>query len=906
MIHYCVISHTHWDREWYQTQEEFRMRLIDLFDHLLTILDENPNYIFHMDAQTVVFEDYWEVRPEMKEKCCRYIKEGRILAGPWYVQNDFFITSGEATVRNLLIGMKQADEMGRCARTGYTPDQFGLISQLPQILCGFGLDHCIMGRGYASVKELGAATDVIDSKPTEFIWKSPDGSEVLGIHMAHWYNNAQRFSQNIDNAYRLVNNIKESFEGLATTPYLLLMNGVDHLEAQPDLLPILEEIQKRLPEGESIYQTTMEHYVELVRGAKRKEDMPEEVGELMQGRNTELLKDTASSRGYLKRQNSELQNLFENRLEPLYAWMDFAGMKGIYPSGHMDYLWKMLIRNHAHDSICGCSTDAVHRHMEDRFENFLEMGKELQRRGMKQLAAHVQAGFEQKDYKLVVFNALEKARTELVEVDIDIVAEDNPVGIRIINVEGQEVPFELLDKKMFGKSVFSAINLPGVVDTVRYRIRFVAEDVPAFGYLVYRIVTDAETVRDNKEDKLAFIMNDEYVLENQNLKLTVSKEGKVNLLDKSSGKLFRNILSVQDVADIGNAYVYEPMPSDKPINVTERIAGITLEESDAFYGCVCLHYDVVLPKAYDTVKKCRSEEMVIMPLEIRLSLTRTSKAADIRFVLDNKAEDHRMSAWIHTGIQKDISVATSPYDMIYRNKWDIDTQICNETEHTSGMTAILEKDYGMAVLNRGVYAYENLQDEEGVLTFPIVRATGAISAGVESDDDAWKIPENQCLRVAEIELSLMPLSENNMAQRAAFAAKAFQNPLMAQCEPVDTHKFMGGRAAVQDTEIAEFFYQDLEYADVQLPQRECGFQLMGDGLQVTAFKKSFDRTGYILRFFNGTEEAVEAELHFDGLKAQKVWKTNLRESVREELILQNQTVSIPVKGKEIVTLYLEG
>lgn len=108
MRHYCVISHTHWDREWYQTQEQMRLRLVDLMDNLLDILDREPEYVFHLDAQTIMLEDYWDVRPEMKEKCCDYIRAGRMLVGPWYVQNDFLLTSGEATVRNLHIGMAQA------------------------------------------------------------------------------------------------------------------------------------------------------------------------------------------------------------------------------------------------------------------------------------------------------------------------------------------------------------------------------------------------------------------------------------------------------------------------------------------------------------------------------------------------------------------------------------------------------------------------------------------------------------------------------------------------------------------------------------------------------------------------------------------------------------------------------
>lgn len=905
MKHYCVISHTHWDREWYQTHEEFRMRLIDLFDHLLALLDADSNYVFHMDAQTIVFEDYWEVKPEMKEKCCRYIKEGRILAGPWYVQNDFFLTSGEATVRNLLLGMNQAEEMGGCAKTGYTPDQFGLISQLPQILCGFDLDHCVFGRGYAKIKKLEDGKISVKAKPSEFIWKSPDGSEVLGIHMTYWYNNAQRFSADIDRAYRLVENIKNSFEGIASTPYLLLMNGVDHLEPQEDLLPILKEVQKRLPEDEKIYQTTMEHYAELVRDAKPKVEMPVEVGELKQGRNANLLKDTASSRSYLKEMNSELQNMLEHRLEPLYALMELSGMQGVYPSGHMDFLWKMLIRNHAHDSICGCSKDAVHSHMEDRFKAIEEMGNELQKRGMKQLAAHVREGFHKEDYQIVVFNGLEQDRTETVDVTVDIAVSDNPAGIRIISLDGKEIPFVVKRQYVLGKSIFSAINLPGTVETLRYEIRMLAENIPAFGYVVYRVQTGEKTTEYENKNQIAAKEGNIYYLENDDLKATIMSSGKVNLLYKENGRCYQDILSVQDVADIGNTYIFKPLKDDVPIDIATLTPEITIEESDIFAGQVRLHYEITLPAFYDTVKQKRSNEMVTMPLDILIGLKKGAKSLDICFELENRAKDHLMNAFIRTGLDSDVAVATSPYDIISRNKWDIDTRICNETEHTSGMVAIYEEQEGIAVLNKGVYAYEHIQRERGTLTFPIVRATGVISAGVESDDDAWRTPGNQSLRPVYCELSVMPQCGSGLAQDAAFAANAFQNPLMVQCEPVDTRKFLKGRPAVQDTSIAEFFYQDLPYADVQLGCKGFGASLEGHGLQVTAFKKSFDRTGYILRFFNPKEEAVEAVWNFEQLQIRNIWRTNLKETAREKLTIVNNTVSLQVKAKEIITLFME-
>ena len=103
MTHYCVISHTHWDREWYLTQEVFRLKLADLIDHVLALLEREAEYVFHLDAQTIVLEDYFEIRPENETHCRKMIAEGRLLIGPWYVQNDFMLTSGEATVRNLLL-----------------------------------------------------------------------------------------------------------------------------------------------------------------------------------------------------------------------------------------------------------------------------------------------------------------------------------------------------------------------------------------------------------------------------------------------------------------------------------------------------------------------------------------------------------------------------------------------------------------------------------------------------------------------------------------------------------------------------------------------------------------------------------------------------------------------------------
>jgi len=257
---FYVLTHTHWDREWYMPFEQFRMRLVDLINNLFEILEEYPDYIFHMDAQTIVLEDYLAIHPENEEKLKGYIKSGNIVVGPWYVQNDFFLASGEATVRNILIGRDVAQKFGKCANVGYTPDQFGLCSQLPQIFAKSGIKQHLFGRGYAFYRDPVKEKLNVPYEPglspkvphdSDFYWESPDGSRVFSVYMPFWYNNAQRFTADIDKAVARLDAAEAEFAKWSKSPYLLMMNGVDHLEAQDDLLPILDKINDRFNDREA-------------------------------------------------------------------------------------------------------------------------------------------------------------------------------------------------------------------------------------------------------------------------------------------------------------------------------------------------------------------------------------------------------------------------------------------------------------------------------------------------------------------------------------------------------------------------------------------------------------------------------------------------------------------------------
>src|SRR5579859_4144935 len=183
-LNIILVPHTHWDREWYLTFQQFRARLVHTIDKLLDILDRDSNFShFMLDGQTIVLDDYLEVQPEQEARLKQYTRSGRISVGPWYVQPDEFLVSGEALIRNLQMGLSRAREFGNPMYVGYVPDLFGHIAQLPQILRGFNIDSAVFWRG------VGA-----EAQQSEFYWEAPDGSRVLVMHLADpiGYSNARQ------------------------------------------------------------------------------------------------------------------------------------------------------------------------------------------------------------------------------------------------------------------------------------------------------------------------------------------------------------------------------------------------------------------------------------------------------------------------------------------------------------------------------------------------------------------------------------------------------------------------------------------------------------------------------------------------------------------------------------------
>src|SRR5574341_1821246 len=170
-----LIAHSHWDREWYLPAAAFQARLVPMLDDLIERLQADPQFrSFLLDGQTVLVEDYLRARPEREPELRTLVKTGRLQVGPWYVLADEQIASGEALVRNLLLGTAAAERLGHRLDVLYSPDAFGHPAAWPALAREFGIRAGVIWRGVDHAT--AAAGD-------RFRWRSPDGRDVLVWHL---------------------------------------------------------------------------------------------------------------------------------------------------------------------------------------------------------------------------------------------------------------------------------------------------------------------------------------------------------------------------------------------------------------------------------------------------------------------------------------------------------------------------------------------------------------------------------------------------------------------------------------------------------------------------------------------------------------------------------------------------
>ncbi len=364
-----VVPHTHWDREWYERFEGYRARLVPMVSKLLDLLERDASFSsFTFDGQTVAIEDHLEKRPTDRGRISDLVKAERLLIGPWYVLADNLLVSGESLVRNFQEGSRVAASFGRAMRVGYVADPFGHPAQIPQLLRGFGYGTYVFSRGIGDEGEdLGA----------EFLWESPSGDRVLATHLvAHYAGGLALVGELTESARELEERIRTRLPKMLDVPAryanssnLLFMEGDDHVEAYERLPEAIAAMRAIAPNLDARI-ASLEDYAAAT-------PLPPTslAGEIVDGRYRPILRGVNSTRVWIKQENVFCERLLLERCEPLDAFT--GGEERL----ELRSLWRTLLQNHPHDSICGCSIDDVHDiDMAPRFRRVREAGLELAER----------------------------------------------------------------------------------------------------------------------------------------------------------------------------------------------------------------------------------------------------------------------------------------------------------------------------------------------------------------------------------------------------------------------------------------------------------------------------------------------------------------------------------------------
>lgn len=335
--------HTHWDREWYREFEVFRLRLLRVFDNVLEMLENNKIPSFYFDGQVIALLDYLEIRPEKEPLIRRLIKEKKLFIGPFYCLIDEFLTDKPVFIKNIEIGLKIARDFGCEDFIGYFADTFGHSKNIPPILKDYGVDKIMVWRG-------------VPDLPSEFVFNGTNTVNLVRGYFMDIFSSPMTIEKKVEWLKGNLDKIAEKSKDV-----LLLPIGADHLGIEPDIAKQIAAVNGLLDDYEIKLSNPFE-YFELVKDHFKTEWNDE----LRDNSKTFILPGCYSARMRLKQYRAEASYRLEqaDRLQKRFG-ADYTSI--------IEYAYKLLIQNQAHDSICGCSTDAVHLENYTRYEKILQI-----------------------------------------------------------------------------------------------------------------------------------------------------------------------------------------------------------------------------------------------------------------------------------------------------------------------------------------------------------------------------------------------------------------------------------------------------------------------------------------------------------------------------------------------------
>jgi alpha-mannosidase len=913
----AIVPHTHWDREWYEPFQSFRLRLVRLMDTLLPMLEHDLSYArFLLDGQTAVLDDYLEVRPEAAASLRRLAAQGRLAVGPWSILMDEFMVSGETIVRDLQRGIARATELGGPMEVGYLPDMFGHVAQMPQILRAAGLEHAVVWRGVPS-----------EIDRTAFWWEAPDGSRVRAEYLYGSYSNGRDLP---DDAKQLVARAHgyelELGNARLAGGAMLLMNGTDHQLPQPWLGRVVAEANA-IQDDYRFVVTSLAEYLT----AQPVDGLPSWRGELRSSARANVLMGVASNRVDVHQACAGAERSIERRAEPLCALLLPAER---HPDALLDLAWQRLVLNAAHDSSCACSADEVVDEVLVRYREARQIGEGLSRDAVHELARTVEVPAA----STVVMNAAAHTRGGLVHARVPGDATTTPVhfesfdgvavptqAVRVTSGEGFSATvvgekvrwvLEMMRGVEFAGAGVASYELreldDGSVDvvfqtagagdttiddleelrdrvlelgvggaTVRFRalrpstteVVFAADDVPGFGWRSYRAV-DGPGPAGAAGAVRAAPGGD--AIENDLLRVQVDGGDGTFTVVTADGLEVAGCNRYVDGGDGGDTYNYSPPEHDRLVD-RPRSVRVSALESGPVRTQLLVETTYRWPThAIGDERACttRSDETADVDVRTVLELRHGEPFVRVHTELFNVCRDHRLRAHFPLPGRVDGSDAECAFAVVHRGL----TVEGSAYEHplptfvSRRFVDASDGSVGLALLHDGLLEYE-VVDDGRELALTLVRATGYLSR-----------------------------SETAYRPNPAGPLDPLLGPQLLQPLALDyaVVPHAGGWQDARLHELADAFLVPLERArggGVGGASRPHTGQLLAvEGAVVSAVVR--EPGGLVVRMFNPSREPSTARVDRHGAPAHG-WRVDLRGRPLERF-----EGEVPLRAQELATLRL--
>jgi alpha-mannosidase len=810
-----LVPHTHWDREWYQPFQRFRMRLVDLVDGVLERAEADRRFCFTFDGQTAMLDDYLAIRPEAEPRIRALVAAGQLAVGPWRILSDELLVAGETLVRNLEAGLERARQLGGALAAGYLPDQFGHAAQLPQLLRRAGIGQAVLWRGVPAAVDRHA-----------FAWSAPDGSVVRTEYLVGGYGNAADLLEHGDpDPGALAEAVDRLHRGLRPwfgADPVLAMYGTDHSSPIPELLDLVDAVN-RAQDRVQVRVGTLADYLAAVGDGTG--GLPGWRGELRSGARANLLMGVLSARIGLKAACARAERLLARYAEPLQALHATA-----WPAPFLDLAWRRLVECSGHDSITGCGADAVADQVAVRLAEASQLGEGLTERAAAEVAGRVPQG------AVAVLNPSPFPRTGLVELDLPVPDAWDEVTLKLPDgrlldtqetgrsaalLHTEELPGARLGevfRRVHGRALFGRVVNAVLVDPAGRTLTFEIDDRPDPLHLdMHRLRRDvdlaAATAAQGERWQLRVLAPPRRHLlaavpapplgwtsirprppatpspglarpvrprggglDNGLLAVTVAGDGSLRL--RGGGVTLEGVGGLTNGGDAGDLYNYAPPAADLLVAEPDTVAVATVA-AGPLQGVLAVERTYRWP--LETTAAARSQERATVRTVMRVELRADEPFVRLRVSFDNPCRDHRLRLHVPLARPAASSFAEAQFAVVER-----DTSA--EGGHGEVPLATFPARGfvdagGAAVLLDHVLEYELLTDPPE-LALTLLRAVGQISRNAhpyreEPAGPEVATPAAQCLGPWSVGLAVLPHAGPWHADGVMEQAERYQHELLA-------------------------------------------------------------------------------------------------------------------------------